>query len=95
MNEVYTVDELSLGRDHDELGDEINTRLLAGDIVIGDTMSSSLDIILNDLGAEFIRKMVNDALDSQNSVPVKIKEAIKGAVAAKAWWLSHDLKKPF
>lgn len=95
MNEVYTVDELALDRSQQQLGDEINTRLLAGDIVIGDTTASSLDIILNELGADFIRKMVSDALDSQNPVSVKIREAIEEKVSHSALALSHDVKKPF
>lgn len=95
MNEVYTVDELALCRDQQQLGDEINTRLLAGDIIIGDTTVSSLDIILNELGVEFIRKMVSDALDSQNPAPVKTREVIEEKVAQAALMLSHDVKKPF
>lgn len=95
MNEVYTVDELALGRSQQQLGDEIDTRLLAGDIVIGDTTVSSLDIILDELGADFIRKMVSEALDSQNPVSVKAKEAIEEKVSQAALILSTDAKKSF
>ena len=95
MNEIYTVDELSMGRDSQQLSDEINVRLLAGDIVIGETITSSLDLIIRDMQSEFVRSFICNSLDSQNPVPFMVREAIKGRVAFIALGLSCDLKKPF
>jgi hypothetical protein len=95
MDELYTIDELAIGRTKPELRQEIEDRILAGDIVHANDADYCLGLAMKGLGWSFMRKTVSNMLDSQNPAPTVTQEAITDKVKHYAKTLANGLKVPF
>lgn len=95
MNEQYTIEELGLGRSKEDHISEVADRVMAGDLIISDGVSTCLETILIDLGGDFTRNLMSTALDSQNPMPAKIRGAIVGKVLTYATNTVNDIKQVF
>jgi len=95
MNEQYTIEELGLGRSKESHEAAIVLCILSEDVVLCDEGSMSLDVILDRLGDEFKRRLAYLAIDSQNPISSKIREAIENSVNATAAQMVNDIKQVF
>ena len=95
MNEVYTVDELALCRDQQDINSEVMTRIMAGDIISYGGEFVCLSSVLKDLGDDFTRKLMSNALDSQNPVQDDIRKVIYSKAVSMGLIAANSLDKPF
>ena len=95
MNELYSIDELAMARHKSQLCQEIEDRILAGDIVESNGFSYCLDSAFKELGDSFARKTLSNLLDSQNPASESTKQVVKSLVKNYAQGLAKDFKLAF
>lgn len=95
MNEIYTVEELVLGRDKESLLTECVERIEGCDIVISSKSNSSLDLIIDCLGADFKREIASYILNSFEPSHSKAKERLIKCVNNDAKCIVSEVERPF
>lgn len=95
MNEIYTVEELALCRDKESLLAECVERIEGRDIVISSKSNSSLDFIVDELGADFKREIASHILNSFEPGHAKAKEKLLECVNDDANRIAGEIEKPF
>lgn len=95
MNEIYTVEELALCRDKESLVAECVERIEGRDIVISSKSNSSLDLIIDELGAEFKREIASYVLNSFESGLAKAREKLLECVNSDAKRIASEVERPF
>lgn len=95
MHEIYTIEEMALCRDGDDIEKECAFRIESGDIVIGKDSNSALDLILDELGPEFKREIAYHIINSNNPSHSKSKASIVEKISSNALKIVSQLEKPF
>ena len=95
MNEIYTVAELAIATDEDQLLVSVVERIKAGDVIHSDSKIDCSARILNDIGDDFKRQLVNYILDSVDPSLSKAKANIERNIAGSASALISDYDRGF
>lgn len=95
MNEIYTVEELAMCRDKEYLLAECVERIEGRDIVISSKSNSSLDLIVDELGADFKREIASHILNSFEPSHSKAKERLIKCVNNDAKRIASEIERPF
>jgi hypothetical protein len=95
MNEKYTIDELAMCQTNQEAFQACSYHVETGNIVIGDGFHTSLDLILDELGAEFKREIACHIISSYNPSHSKAKAILLEAVNTNSLRLALQLEETF
>ena len=96
MNEIYTMDELAMCRNNQETLEACSYHVEHADIVIGEECQASLDLILDELGADFKRQIAYYILNSNDPTHSKAKATIAKEVNISSLKLALQLENgPF
>ena len=95
MNEQYTIEELGLARSKEEHIVAVMDCILSEDVVLHKGGSTGAEDVIDNMGAEFKRKLVHLVMDSQNPMPSKVREVICEAVRAEAEIIVNNIKQVF
>jgi hypothetical protein len=95
MNEQYTIDELAMCQTNEQALKACSYHVETGNIVIGDGFHTSLDLILDELGAEFKRELACHIISSNNPSHSKAKAILLESVNTNSLRLALQLEKAF
>ena len=95
MNEQYTIEELGLARSKEEHIVAVMDCILSEDVVLHKGGSTGAEDVIDNMGAEFKRRLVHLAMDSQNPTPSKLRQSLCEAVRTQATMIVNDIDKVF
>jgi hypothetical protein len=95
MNEKYTIDELAMCQTNEQAFQACSYHVEHGNIVIGDNYRTSLDLILDELGAEFKREIACHIISSYNPSHSKAKAILLDSVNTNSLRLAIQLEDAF
>jgi hypothetical protein len=95
MNEKYTIDELAMCQTNEQALKACAYHVEAGNIVIGNNYSTALDLIIDELGADFKREIACHIISSNNPSHSKAKAILLESVNANSLRLALQLEKVF
>jgi len=95
MNEIYTVAELAIAADEDQLLSSVVERLESGDVVHSDNLVESSAGVLEGISEDAKHRLVCYALNSTDPSLSEVKELLSSGIGETARVLIKDFDRGF